>query len=135
MPEATHVAEKLKLKYKQALYIAPTLLSQQEGLGADNEKDTEGKLIYFNKLVDYCKADPDYNITGTAGRECIMDGKNSSSSHHCNNLCCGHDVEEDTIEITVLCECKFVWCCKVECKTCYETKKKHRCKWEASDTY
>ena len=131
MPEATHVAENLKLKYEQALYIAPTLLSRQEELG----EDTEGELIYFNNLVDYCKADPDYHITGTAGRECIMDGKNSLSSHHCNNLCCSHDVEEYTIKETILCNCTFVWCCKVECETCYEIKKKHRCKWEALDTY
>ena len=128
MPEAIYVAGKLKLKYKQALYIAPTSLSHQEGLGADNEKDAEGKLIYFNKLVDYCTADPDYNITGIAGRECIVGGNSTSSSHHCNNLCCGRDVEEYMMNYVKLCDCKFVWCCKVDCKTCHVTEKKYRCK-------
>ena len=123
-----HVAGKLKLKYEQSLYIAPTSLPQQEGLGADNEKDAEGKLIYFNKSVDYCTADPNYNIIGIAGRECTVDGKSASSSHHCNNLCCGRGEEEYTITITLPCNCKFFWCCKVVCDTCYETRKKHRCK-------
>ena len=58
LPEAKHIAGKLTLKYEQSLYIAPTSLSQQEGLGANNEKEAEGKLIYFYKSVDYCTADP-----------------------------------------------------------------------------
>ena len=128
LPEAKHVAGKLKLKYEQSLYIAPTSLSQQEGLGADNEKEAEGKLIYFNKSVDYCTADPDHNIIGTAGRECIMDGKNTSSSHHCNNLCCGRGGEEHVMSYVLPCNCTFVWCCKVECEICHETEKKHICK-------
>ena len=123
-----HVAGKLKLKYEQSLYIAPTSLPQQEGLGADNEKEAEGKLIYFNKSVNYCTADPDYNIIGTAGRECTVHGKSASSSHHCNNLCCGRGEEEYTITFPQLCNCKFVWCCKVVCGTCYATEKRHRCK-------
>ena len=123
-PEAIlkHVAEKLKLKYEQSLYIAPTSLPQQERLGA------ERKLICFNKSVDYCTADPDYNIIGTAGRQCTVHGKSASSSHHCNNLCCGRGEEEYTITFPQPCNCKFVWCCKVVCDTCYETEERHRCK-------
>ena len=128
LPKLEELAEELKIKYEQSLYIAPSSLPQ-EGLGVDNEKKTEGKLIYFKELVDYCTADPLYNIFGTIGRECIANDEHDTSSNHCSNLCCGRGEEEFTKIIKKPCECEFIWCCKVVCKkTCFEKQTRHRCK-------
>ena len=128
LPKLEELAKKLKIKYEQSLCIAPSSLPQ-EGLGVDNEKKAEGKLIYFKELVDYCTANPLYSISGTIGRECIVDDKHHSSSNHCSNLCCGRGEEEFTVIIKNPCKCKFIWCCKVEClETCSKEETRHRCK-------
>lgn len=127
LPKLEELAKELKMKYEQSSYIATS--SSQEEQDADNEKNTEGKLIYFKEVVDYCIANPLYNISGTAGRECVVNDELNSSSHHCNNLCCGRGEEEFTKIIKQPCECKFVWCCEVIClKICTSEVKRHRCK-------
>ena len=86
------------------------------------------KMIHFNISPDYCMANSDYNITGIEGRECTL--KNKLSSQHCDNLCCDHGYENVTVSEKGSCNCKFVWCCRVECDTCNITRIIHRCKAE-----
>ena len=86
------------------------------------------KMIHFRKSHDYCEKDETYNIEGIAGRDCIVNNTKTSSSHHCNNLCCGNGYETYTETVHTMCNCKFIWCCSVDCDTCEETKTKYKCK-------
>ena len=120
LPELGKVGKELKMKYEQSTCL-------KGPINVNRENQTRGELVCFNDSIDYCTANPDYGIAGVAGRECIMNDNHASSSHHCNNLCCDHGVEEFTV--TTPCECKFIWCCYVVCEsTCSKTKTRHRCK-------
>ena len=130
LPTMDEVADVLKKKYDQSSYamIIPSP-SPQQVLVVERENLQEvhtKKMIYFVPSPNYCIADPYYNITGIAGRECTLD--DTSSSGHCDNLCCDHGYETFTLEVAKLCKCKFIWCCKVECGTCYITETRYRCR-------
>ena len=133
LPTMDKVAKVLKKKYDQSLHsMTIPSQSQQEILVVERENLTEvhaEKMIYFDQSPDYCTADPNYNITGIAGRECALKA-NISLSHHCDNLCCDHGYETFTNREVKDCNCKFVWCCYVKCETCYETVTGHRCRNE-----
>ena len=125
------VAMVLKKQYDQSVYsmIQPSP-SQQQVLVVERENLQEvqaERMIYFDQSPDYCTADPYYRITGIAGRECSLTA-NTASSHHCDNLCCDHGYENFTYTRTKPCNCKFVWCCKVECEACNEIVTTHKCR-------
>ena len=111
LPTMDEVAMILKMKYNQAV----------------SKIDPE-KLIYFENSPDYCKANPKYNITGITGRECTKNDNHISHSRHCSNLCCDHGYEKFQKKVPKPCNCRFVWCCKVECDTCHVYETRHRCK-------
>ena len=130
LPTMDEVAIKLKMKYEQSTHsmILPSS-GQRHPLVVDRENQRRvhpDRMIYFSRSPDYCAANPAYNISGIVGRECVLN--DPSLSHHCDNLCCDHG-NETYISITQIpCECKFIWCCIVECGVCYDTEIKNRCK-------
>ena len=133
LPTMDEVAEVIRKKYDQSVYsmIIPSP-SQEEVLVVERENLMEihaEEMIYFDQSPDYCRADPNYSIIGIAGRECSLTA-NTASSHHCDNLCCDHGYETFTNTTTVAkpCNCKFVWCCRLECEDCYETLTWHICR-------
>ena len=131
LPTMEQVAMVLKKGYDQSIYsmILPSP-SQQQKLVVERENLQEvhaEKMIYFYQSPDYCTANPYYSIAGIAGRECTLKA-DTSSSHHCDNLCCDHGYENYTYTRTKPCNCKFVWCCKVECEACNEIVTNHRCR-------
>ena len=132
LPTMEKVAGKLRRHYDNAVHseidrssghLHPVVVHAQSKL-----RVTAEKMIYFKHSPDYCKANSELNIKGVGGRQCIVNETKTSSSHHCNNLCCDQGHEVYTEEVHKPCNCKFVWCCKVECETCTETIKKYRCK-------
>ena len=134
LPTMDKVAMRLKRKYEQSLYsmIIPSS-AKQHVLVVDRvnqQRVHPGEMIYFSCSPDYCTANPIYSISGIAGRECILN--DSSLSHHCDKLCCDHGYETHSYRsrIEKRCECTFIWCCRVECKVCYETeiKLRHICR-------
>lgn len=64
-------------------------------------------------------------VTGTQGRKC---NRSSSGMDGCNLLCCGRGYNTQKSTIRERCECKFHWCCFVECKTCVKNIDMHTCK-------
>ena len=131
LPTMEQVAMVLKKQYDQSVYsmIQPSP-SQQQELVVERENLQEvhpERMIYFNRSPDYCTANPYYSIAGIVGRECTLTA-DTSSSHHCDNLCCDHGYENFTYTRTKPCNCRFVWCCKVECKTCNEIVTTHKCR-------
>ena len=106
LPTMDEVTMKLKMKYDKK----------------NHQRVHPGKMIYFNNSPNYCIANPEYNITGTVGRECTLN--NTSHSHHCDNLCCGHGY--DTYIVREACKCIIIWCCIVKCSVCHSIE--YRCR-------
>ena len=127
LPTMKEVAEVLKKKYDQSLYA--TIISSpspQQVLVVERENLQEisaEKMIYFVPPPNYC-------APGIAGKECTLG--NTSSSDHCDNLCCDHGYETFTHEVDKRC-CEFVWCCYIECGTCSTTVTTHRCRDKPDD--
>ena len=86
------------------------------------------QMIHFDSSPDYCEPAPLYNIEGVAGRECTQNASRASHQSHCDNLCCGRGSEPYIVKKLTTCNCKFVWCCRVECESCLKDVTKHRCK-------
>ena len=130
LPTMEQVAMELKKQYDQSVYSMILPSPSQQVLVVERENLHEvhpGRMIYFDRSPDYCTANPYYRIVGIAGRECTLT-TNTSSSHHCNNLCCDHGYEKFTYTREKPCNCRFVWCYVVRCETCIELVTIHRCR-------
>ncbi|KAE9415129.1 hypothetical protein Angca_009312, partial [Angiostrongylus cantonensis] len=75
----------------------------------DKHKASKGDLVYLDASPNYCSLD-------TRGRNC---GTN------CNEICCWHTVREVVDEP---CQCRFIWCCDVQCKTCKKVIDRNFCR-------
>ncbi|XP_035904469.1 protein Wnt-10a [Anopheles stephensi] len=82
--------------------------------GAPNRK-LENALFYYQRSPNFCERDQISDIPGTIGRRC---NRTSSGSEGCASMCCGRGynlIREKRID---RCNCKFHWCCFVECDDC-----------------
>ena len=64
-------------------------------------------------------------ISGTHGRVC---NKKNRGSDSCHTMCCGRGYNVIKTNIKERCNCKFHWCCYVECKTCTKNVELTVCK-------
>ncbi|KFB53751.1 AGAP009731-PA-like protein [Anopheles sinensis] len=82
--------------------------------GGTNRK-LENALFYYQRSPNFCERDQISDIPGTVGRRC---NRTSSGSEGCASMCCGRGynlIREKRID---RCNCKFHWCCFVECDDC-----------------
>ncbi|EZA49633.1 hypothetical protein DMN91_006104 [Ooceraea biroi] len=86
---------------------------------------TANDLIYLDDSPSYCLQNKTIGSPGTQGRLC---NRTSSGMDGCNLLCCGRGYNTQKSTIKERCECKFHWCCFVECKTCTKNIDIHTCK-------
>ena len=93
-------------------------------ISKDMKKPTKSDLVYLDESPDYCDKNIKKGSLGTRGRKC---NKDSYGLDGCKLMCCGrgyHTIERD---ITEDCDCKFVWCCRVDCKKCNYKLEVHYC--------
>lgn len=90
-----------------------------------NKMKTE--LIYYQKSPTYCEADNDVDFPGTAGRYCNR--TSVFATDNCESLCCGRGYNLRREVKNLKCNCKFKWCCTVECETCRVEEWNAVCKW------
>ena len=133
LPTMDTIAEKIREKYDKSvhsrLHTSSGHLHRTVVIDATNEhRVSQEEMIHFSRSPEFCKANPELSITGVAGRDCTLNENKTSSSHHCNNLCCDHGYETYTKQQANACNCKFVWCCHVQCGTCYKTITRHKCR-------
>ncbi|KAK0051883.1 protein Wnt-16, partial [Biomphalaria pfeifferi] len=83
------------------------------------------ELVHLSKSPNYCKHNPKKGILGTTGRVCNRTARGPES---CDLLCCGRGYNTQVVRHTERCQCKFHWCCYVECKTCETMLDIHTCK-------
>lgn len=81
------------------------------------------RLIYSEESPDYCTANATLASRGTLGRTCSRrkgPEVGNEERKSCRNLCkkCGYRVKKSRKRVIKTCNCKFKWCCQVECESC-----------------
>ncbi len=133
MPRKDALGRWLKDKYKVAVQVKPSRRSNRSGYPKFLVK-TVGKvtrpdslsLIYLDESPNYCKRDPERGSLGTKGRRC--NNTDSTQSGSCELLCCGRGYDTHIKTSSEKCNCKFRWCCEVECEECNSTGNVYTCK-------
>ncbi|VDK69390.1 unnamed protein product [Litomosoides sigmodontis] len=125
LPDVYDIALKLRERYLDASPLSE-LLAQFEYAN----KDMDGALlrhhlVYLRNSPDYCVEDNSTGSYGTWMRECNL---TSSGSNSCSSLCCGRGYYTEEITVEEPCQCKYVHCCYVKCKTCKYLVDKYYCK-------
>ncbi|RZC00560.1 Wnt-10a [Asbolus verrucosus] len=80
-----------------------------------HKRGLRNELLYYEKSPNFCESDQSLDVWGTAGRSC-----NRTNSDHgsCSTLCCGRGYNLIKRRRTETCNCRFHWCCTVECQNC-----------------
>ncbi|KAK7922560.1 hypothetical protein WMY93_009462 [Mugilogobius chulae] len=136
----------LKNKHNQAQKLDTDKKRMRAGNSADNRgaimdalrSIAPTELIYLEDSPDYCRRNSSMGLYGTEGRECLTHGEGLTQweTRSCRRLCheCGLGVQERRVEVVSSCNCKFHWCCQVNCDRCAHVVVKHVCvKREGSD--
>ncbi|XP_014677790.1 PREDICTED: protein Wnt-2b-like [Priapulus caudatus] len=89
------------------------------------KKPTKLDLIFLEESPDYCVQSHVTGSIGTAGRECVRDAEGPEG---CHIMCCGRGYDTKRVLRKTKCECKFHWCCYVQCRECEEWVDVHTCK-------
>ncbi|CAL8262720.1 unnamed protein product [Lota lota] len=129
LKEKHEQAQKLELDKKR---MRAANNADNRGAIADAFRDiAKTELIYLEDSPDYCKKNATLGLHGTEGRECLQHGNDLTQweRRSCRRLChdCGLKVEERRTEVASSCNCKFHWCCKVNCEDCSQVIVKHVC--------
>ncbi|KAH3837426.1 protein Wnt-4-like [Dreissena polymorpha] len=93
-------------------------------ISPDMKRPTRDDLVYLENSPDFCEPNIKKGSLGTRGREC---NKDSYGLDGCNLMCCGRGYYTVVKEFTEDCDCKFFWCCRVECQKCTYKKEIHYC--------
>ncbi|KAF2366633.1 Wnt [Trinorchestia longiramus] len=145
IPPFSEVGDHLKEKYRRSVQqvlrkkramkgrrrdVGPTV--RERGRRLRNKRSRrmripagKSELVHIHNSPNYCKSKPKKGILGTSGRQC---NKTSSGPDSCSFLCCGRGYNTKAVKYIERCHCKFVWCCRVECKNCVTKVDVHTCK-------
>ncbi|KAH7710020.1 wnt family protein [Aphelenchoides avenae] len=104
------ISEHLTEKYRNAKFVN----------GGDISKERHSDLIYIERSPDQCKQFH-YDIQHRRSLPKICNWRNETHSRgDCDQLCCGHGYTVSYDSISYKCNCKVVWCCKLECEDCLQ---------------
>uniref|UniRef100_A0AC34QVI7 Protein Wnt n=1 Tax=Panagrolaimus sp. JU765 TaxID=591449 RepID=A0AC34QVI7_9BILA len=104
------IAEHLAEKYKRAKRVTP-----------DKAKLKNAELIYLEPTPDNCAPQLEYQMQQRRSLPRICNWRNETHSEgDCGALCCGKGYKVSHEVISYKCDCKFVWCCKLECNDCLQ---------------
>lgn len=132
LPEFREIGHLLKERYSSAVQVEPVRASRlrqpsflrlKEAQGYQKPTDTD--LVYLEHSPNYCVEDSATGSTGTRGRRC---NSNSTLPDSCGAMCCGRGFEAQRHTRIWQCNCKFHWCCVVQCNTCSEKSEVFTCK-------
>ncbi|VDL60687.1 unnamed protein product [Hymenolepis diminuta] len=114
------------LLYRGGSSPRPSLLKVTFDRSGRDLKPTTKELVFYEQPTKelFCNANPNLHILGTKGRTC---NSTSTGPDNCNTLCCGRGHRTRHYYALENCECKFVWCCRVECQKCLVLKRQETC--------
>lgn len=125
LPTFREVGAYLKEKYDRALEVR-----YQRQLGEIRTRDrrlvgpSKDDLIYFQES-NFCESNPRIGSLGTKNRPC---NRTSQGPDGCSTMCCGRGYNTIRQSLEEKCNCKFIWCCSVQCDTCRRLVDIHVCK-------
>lgn len=126
LPGFRETGDRMKDKYDGATEVKfnkrGTKLTRAE---KRHNKPSKEDLIYLDESPDYCTSNKKTGSLGTVGRYC---NKTSAGMDGCNLMCCGRGYNTYKSTVMERCQCKFHWCCFVQCKTCKKEVNVHTCK-------
>ncbi|XP_013164033.1 PREDICTED: protein Wnt-5b-like isoform X2 [Papilio xuthus] len=125
LPSFREIGDYLRDKYEGATEVK---VSRRGKLRLGNPRyslPTANDLVYLEDSPNYCIKNETLGSPGTAGRAC---NRTSAGMDGCALLCCGRGYNTKKIVIRERCECKFHWCCRVDCNTCVRTVELYTCK-------
>jgi wingless-type MMTV integration site family protein 16 len=127
MPNFRQIGDALKHKYEHSVRISHNSRRQlrRKEKRKRREPVPENELVFIETSPDFCRADPGRGVVGTRGRLC---NRYSPGPDGCGTLCCGRGFSRQVVRTTERCQCKFVWCCQVKCRTCETVTEKYFCK-------
>lgn len=134
LPSFSVIGRHLKDKYETSVLINERTATRRRS----NRKKLKSKvkrkviasvskydLVYIQRSPNFCVSDKTKGILGTTGRTC---SKSSDGADSCYLLCCGRGYNTRIQRMTTRCDCKFEWCCNVQCNVCDTETEVYTCK-------
>jgi len=137
-PDMSEVGEYLKRQYRVAAKVGAVTAKETDvtSLAKELSSIRSEKLVFADASPDYCYENKQLGINGTLGRYCSRkrhrpDGSEVSRSERdsCDRLCtkCGYKIKREKISVERQCDCRFVYCCSIECKRCPHVEETYKC--------
>jgi hypothetical protein len=138
VPDISEVGDYLKRQYRVAAKVGAMTATETDVASLVKEVSaiSPDKLVFADASPDYCYENKQLGINGTIGRYCSRakhrsDGTEVSRSERdsCDRLCtkCGYKIKKERINVEKQCDCRFVYCCSVECKRCPHVEETFKC--------
>lgn len=143
VPDLSEVADHLKRQYRVAAKVgAHTARETDAGhLNKELAAISPEKLVFADASPDYCYENKLLGIQGTLERYCSkpkLNGANNGTEitttskyerDSCDRLCtkCGYKIKKVRINVERQCDCRFIYCCSVECKRCPRVEEAYKC--------
>ncbi|XP_071808353.1 protein Wnt-8c-like [Asterias amurensis] len=132
------IGEALRKRYETAVLVDyingnlfPTDIKPKEA--KDAEPVDKSDLVFLELSPNYCQLNSTIGAVGTLDRECLRgrggDEVTEWEARSCKRLCtsCGLGVRRTKVVVSSSCNCKFHWCCEVQCETCTREVTKLTC--------
>ncbi len=115
------VGKQIYSRYQQAYHMRYSKKRKQlRPIQERSQKPTSADLVYLRSGPDYCEPNKRHGSLGTHGRFCTK---------NCDEMCCGRGYQTLERRVTESCNCRFHWCCEVECETCNTVRELRVCNW------
>lgn len=96
--------------------ITPQLTIEDNSVSKrPSQKGLKKNMVYYEKSPTYCEELKEIGVLGTSGRVC---NKTATAENSCSTLCCGRGFFTIRVHRVEKCNCRFHWCCYVECEKC-----------------
>ncbi|KAL3852880.1 hypothetical protein ACJMK2_016487 [Sinanodonta woodiana] len=134
LPPFRKIGEHLQTKYNSAKLVKPWISGDRlqrpkyliiKKSKRPNRKPRRSDLVYLERSPLYCDYDPETGSLGTVGRKC---NRTSTGNDGCDLMCCGRGYNTHQYTRTWQCNCRFHWCCFVNCNNCSERREEYTCK-------
>lgn len=119
------VGDYLEDKYNAATRVRSTRSGRLKVHRRNLKIPTANDLVFIKNSPDYCHSNHTIGSLGTTGRVCNIE---SQGMDGCDLMCCGRGYNTVKKRVKERCQCKFHWCCYVECKTCTKSVQLTVCK-------
>lgn len=111
---------KSKLHNNQAASSGQSVKSANQHLSQILQNSNKDELIYLHKSPNYCEADLRHGFPGIQSRIC---SDNPLAPNNCDKLCCGRGYTTRIYPHSYRCDCKFQYCCRIQCSVCEDETK------------